>query len=585
MSLSRSDVLPEEDLPRSDRLLAEGRALARDWSIGPCPFLTHYDTDSEWSFKRRAMAEGRIMQHAQIGYRDPAKSGEAYASVYDACASHGVTVHRYGICLDWSMGYRRTDRDGKLQGTGLILDHPEDFARLTARAPVAPHFGDFVLGFPAAVENTCAALAAGSTSIGNLGQYFTFRLPGHDDDIDATAQTVRALGLIAAQDRKILVHSNLDDGFAALFVDLASSIGAVLLEQHVVDRLCGAHVSHCFGHHFTQPLHRMAFQKALAAVSETPGTMVYGNTVSYRGTPAANYASLSAYLTADVLAQMHVPTGHAVNPVPVLENERIPDIDEIVDAQLFSGELVRRAQDLEALVDRTSIDKTAERLVAGGRQFRDRVLAGLESAGIDTCDAFETLLALRRIGSRRLERMYGSDRGVPHVSSGLMEEISASAKATIGQADPADLESIRDAGLRILVAATDVHEHGKMLLDETFSGLGIELVDGGVSADPRVVAANARDRNVDAIAISTYNGVARRFLTDLQLHLGNEDRTPPVFMGGRLNQIPDNSNTSLPVDVADELAAAGAVVCRSLEDALPELTKIARSGNRQGKAK
>ena len=77
-------------------------------------------------------------------------------------------------------------------------------------------------GFPAAVENTQAALAAGSTAIGNLGQYFTFRIPGHDDDIEATAQTVRALGLIAAQPVPILVQSNLDDGFAAQFTDLAS---------------------------------------------------------------------------------------------------------------------------------------------------------------------------------------------------------------------------------------------------------------------------------------------------------------------------------------------------------------------------
>ena len=35
----------------------------------------------------------------------------------------------------------------------------------------------------------------------------------------------------------------------------------------------------------------------------------------------------------------------------------------------------------------------------------------------------------------------------------------------------------------------------------------------------------------------------------------------PVFIGGKLNRIPDGSNTSLPVDVRSELAAAGAIVC------------------------
>jgi len=35
--------------------------------------------------------------------------------------------------------------------------------------------------------------------------------------------------------------------------------------------------------------------------------------------------------------------------------------------------------------------------------------------------------------------------------------------------------------------------------------------------------------------------------------------------------VPDNSNTSLPVDVGDRLAAAGAIVCREIEDAVPAL--------------
>ena len=94
------------------------------------------------------------------------------------------------------MAVPRAQRKGATRGTGMILEGPEDFATLANAAPVAPHYGDFVLGFPAAFENTKAALAAGGTVIGNLGQYFTFRIPGHDDDIEATQQMVRALGLI-----------------------------------------------------------------------------------------------------------------------------------------------------------------------------------------------------------------------------------------------------------------------------------------------------------------------------------------------------------------------------------------------------
>ena len=200
MSLPRRTVLPEPALPDSAALLARGRHLARDWRVGASPFLAQTGQPCEAAYKRARAAAGQVMQHAQVGFRDPAKSCRAYAEIHEACARQGVTVDRTGICLDWSMGYPRDQRAGRPKGTGLILEGPDDFAALTAMAPMAPHFGDFVLGFPAAVENTCGALAAGSTAIRNLGQFFTFRLPHWDDDVALTEATVTALALIAAQD-------------------------------------------------------------------------------------------------------------------------------------------------------------------------------------------------------------------------------------------------------------------------------------------------------------------------------------------------------------------------------------------------
>jgi hypothetical protein len=49
----------------------------------------------------------------------------------------------------------------------------------------------------------------------------------------------------------------------------------------------------------------------------------------------------------------------------------------------------------------------------------------------------------------------------------------------------------------------------------------------------------------------------------------------PVFVGGKLNHIPDGSNTSLPVDISKELAAAGAIVCSGVEIMLERMSAIA----------
>ena len=568
-------VLPEPDLPSGAELLAEGRALARDWTLGPSAFLHHVGAASEYDFKLGRMADSRVMQHAQIGYRDPEKSRRAYAEIWETCAAQGVTVDRYGLCLDWSMAVPRNLRAKAQRGTGMILAGIEDFVRLTNAAPVAPHFGDFVLGFPAAVENTQAALAAGSTAIGNLGQYFTFRVPGHDNDIEATAQTVRALGLIAAQPVPVLVQSNLDDGFAAQFTDLASCLGMVLVERHIVTDLIGAPVGHCYGHHFSDPLSRLAFQRALALVGAAPGTMIYGNTTAYRGRPAANFASLSNYLLVDAAGQISQPTGHAINAVPVTENDRIPEVEEVVEAQLFAGRMAELAQGWLPLLDSTPVEALAARIVTGGQAFAAATLDGLAALGVDMTCPFQLLLALRRMGARRLEASFGAGRPDPVAPGGRVPVAPATILSELAEMADHALQASRPvadlSGLRVMVATRDVHEHGKMLVEEVLRRLGATVLDGGVSTDPDILAKRVQAERPDALAISTYNGVALRYFQALRAAGVNV----PVLIGGRLNQIPEGSNSSLPVDVGDELAQAGALVCRTAADLAPVLERLA----------
>jgi len=582
-ALHRRAILAGEPLPDVAAILARGRDLASSVTVGPSAFLDHAGTACEAAFKRREGEAGRIMVHSQIGYRDPGKTRRAWREIWEAAGERGARVDRYGICLDWSMGFRRADRTQAMKGTGLILEDEAAFADLTAQAPVAPHFGDFVIGMPAAVENTTAALKAGATSIGNLGQYFTFRLPGHDDDVGDTAATVEALALAAAQPVDILVHSNLDDGFAALFTDLACSLGAVLLEQYIVDDLVGGRIAHCYGHSFSEPHKRMVFQLALQKVANNPGTMVYGNTVAYDGDGPENYAALAAYLAVDIAAQRHRPSGHAINPVPITEAVRIPDIDEVIDAVVFAGRLADRMEGSDALYDFPALEAEADRLVAGAERFKSAVLSGLDAAGIDTGNPFEMLLALRRIGAKTLEERFGpgapdpaNRRGrAPLLQASTIAALEAAAEKKAAVATPAEREAIAAAGLTVYVCTTDVHEYGKILLEETLHRLGVRMIDGGIHAEPDRVAAAVAESGADAIAISTYNGVALDYLTRMRAALAATGLATPILMGGKTNQIPQGSNTSLPVDVSAELEAEGALVCRRMEDVIPHLVTLA----------
>ncbi len=566
-------------------LIAEGRRLAQTVSVGRCPFLDHYGVASESEFKRRAMADGTVMLHAQIGFRDPEKSRRAWAEIHGKLDQAGYAIHRYGICLDWSMGYPAAARGRLGRGTGLILDRPQDFADLTAMAPVAPHFGDFVIGLPAALENTQAALAAGATIIGNLGQYFTFRMPGWTDDVGTTAETVRAIALMGAQAVECLVHSNLDDGFAALFTDLACSLGAALIERHIVEDLIGARVTHCYGNTFSDGPKRLAFLLALAEISNNPGSMVYGNTTRYGGEPAENWANLAAYFMVDIAGQRICPTGHALNPVPITEAQRIPDIDEVVDVHLAANRLIARADDLLAMIDAEPAQRLAAEIVAGGRRFRDTVLRNLADAGVDTGNPAALLLALRRVGAKRLEEMFGPGQADPSamrgrrpvVASPSLSDIGNDARRRAALLDQPERDALAASGLRGLVVSTDVHEYGKILIDNVLSELGLETIDGGVHGETAQVVSRARERRADFIAISTYNGVALDYLNTLTTALADAGLDLPIFIGGKLNQVPNGSNTSLPVNVTDRLKEAGAIVCVRPEDMLEHLIALARS--------
>lgn len=581
--LDRAALVPPALRPGA-ALVAEGRALARDWRVGPTPFLDRAGVGCEADHKRAAARAGRIMQHAHIGFRSVDRTVGAIAQVFDTCDARGVTVDRFGITLDWSMGYPASDRGRRSRGTGIVLGGPEDFARITGAAPAAAHFGDFMLGLPGALDNAKHAIAAGATAIGNLGQYFTFRLPAWDDDVATTEVTVRALGLIAAQPVEVLVHSNLDDGFAGLFADMSATLGMVLIEKHIVETLIGARVSHCFGHHFTAPAVRLAFHRALATVTDAPGTMIYGNTVSYRSTAGGNFASLASYLQADVWALRRHHTGHAINPVPVSENERIPDTDEIIDAQVFAARLVDHASQSFGLIGFDAVDRDADVLVAGGRRFAARVLDGLGEAGIDTADPACLMLALRRIGPKRLEALYGP--GAPDAEAWggrravlpaeWVEDLRRDAESWVARTPPAVRERLRASGLRVCVGASDVHEHGKMLIDRVVAGLGLRAIDGGTSVDPADLAARAVRGGADMVAVSTYNGIALRYARQVRDALSAAGAPLPLCVGGRLNQVPDDSNTGLPVDVTRDIAGLGATPCATPEALIAVLDGLAR---------
>ena len=144
--------------------------------------------------------------------------------------------------------------------------------------------------------------------------------------------------------------------------------------------------------------------------------------------------------------------------------------------------------------------------------------------------------------------------------------------------DPAHRERVRRANLTACVTCTDVHEYGKILVEAVLGQLGVRVMDAGVSVDPEEVAERAA--GADFVAVSTYSGIALRYITELRQAMDRGGLEVPIFVGGKLNEVPDDGSSSMPEDVTRQLAELGAVVCLHIEDMLDVLVDMAREATR-----
>jgi methylmalonyl-CoA mutase cobalamin-binding domain/chain len=166
------------------------------------------------------------------------------------------------------------------------------------------------------------------------------------------------------------------------------------------------------------------------------------------------------------------------------------------------------------------------------------------------------------------------------VKATTVAALESQGEGVVNGLEPAQRALIGEACLTACVTCTDVHEYGKILVEAVLRHLGVEVTDAGVSADPEAVAERARSSAADLVAVSTYSGIALRYVTELRQAMDRVGCEAPIFVGGKLNEVPDESPTSLPEDVTRQLEELGAVVCLQVEDMLDELVAMASEAAR-----
>jgi methylmalonyl-CoA mutase cobalamin-binding subunit len=580
--MAEESLFEDGELPSGAALVEEGLALGSTISAGRCAFCRARGVRSEVEFKRQRMAAGQIEWSMIMGLASLEEQIEGLRFLAGLGERTGVVVDRGLIIPNWVTGLPPRLRENAPRGTSFVLGGVDDHLALAEAAPIMPCFNDFHIGSPAAVENTMAAIEAGGTYMGVLAQY-AWTLPYIENDVEVVAENVKAIAVIAQKwPDEVVVDSYLDDGMPAEFVDNVSTIGYAMLERYVVEELCGARYATGFGQLISEIPTKIAIWLALhevLAADHPPLSYLYGNTIDASDTLlAANYGICAAEIVAFSAVERRYRTGVAFLPNPITEKLQVPTVQEIADIHACARPAAAKGPELETMFDFAAIEETRDLLVEQGRKFFNNALDGLPRFGVDIHDPLQVLLGIRRLGARRLERLFhpgARDESLPNgiVPFSQTEFTRRSADLVFSEVDRIRARGIADSvrGRRVIVGSSDTHVYGKFVVASVLQALGAEVIDAGVDRNPEdFVALLAGQGDGAAVAISTHNGQCVTYAERLMKILSQEGLQPQVFVGGKLNSLEEGD--SEPRDATGLLRRTGVVPCASVEDLVTELT-------------
>jgi methylmalonyl-CoA mutase cobalamin-binding subunit len=562
--LQQIQELSTHELPNPNTLINEGHQIADGLTLGLSLFCEAMGVKSEADYKAQRIRDGSIMYHAHIGMGSWPATADALHTIYKVAQDEGYQIDRAGICLDRRMAVPAEYRENIPSETGPMLTTDEEWRAVGHTIPIQPHMGDFMIGFPAATRNTVNALRAGVTTIGNLSQYFSHEAPRWSDPITTIEETVRSIAILGQRRRDgLMLHSYLEDGYGALFQDCATIAGWAYLERYIVEELLGARLTHCIGGLTSDPVKRVGWVFAFKEIHDGDplGSMIYGDTISFTGNFPRNWGVVGEYLLWDILAQLECPTGHAVHPLPITEAIRIPSAEEIAEIHTFGRQIEAAARRMHSAIDFSPAREFSRKIVKAGKSIFNRAIDGLKDNGVDIDDPVQLLFVLKNLGPYHFESLFGigewapkHQRRKPLIPTDIFQQSLETVEYFLPEFSTEKMKALL-LNKHLLLASTDVHEHALFVLHELLHQAGAKIINLGAEQNPFDVAKAVQSNNVDAILISTHNGMALEYARQLQDELKERCIDVPVLIGGVLNQ--KMENTELPVDVRNELHKLG----------------------------
>ena len=225
-------------------------------------------------------------------------------------------------------------------------------------------------------------------------------------------------------------------------------------------------------------------------------------------------------------------------------------------------------------IDFSEPKKFAVSVCQKGKRIFNDALSYLEESGVDIKDAVQMLYVLKCLGPRFFEDTFN-----PSAKSGIADAGESLPIAndiftrTLEQVDiwtpyfKSDEVTKKLTGRRVLLASTDVHEHGILLIDKLLDRAGCVVINIGAERNPDEVVLASVESKAEIILISTHNGMALEYARNIFDEMEEQNVCFPICMGGVLNQ--NTEEGTVPIDVSSDLERLGIGIVTDLR-LLPE---------------
>lgn len=558
-----SSLIPV-DYPDGLELLEEGKQIGASLNVPRNKFLKRFGYESYLDYRKENTRNGKMTWQLLLGLSSLDEQLDAIKALEEFSDRTGLDIRTVQNIPSMLTGLPQSYWDKAPKPTSYVLPEDADWRRHSDAAAIQIIWQDWHLATPHNLQTTINAIEAGTPRLGTFSQMI-WDFPNFTDDRQRFSDMVRSLGIVASQrDRFITVDTYPEDGVPGYFMDVASYVGYVMMERHIVNDLCGARLSVSYGGLLTDIQPRMAFGMALHKMFgswEEPILSYYngGTLEQWAHDIEANYGTGVQEMLIQTLVELKYQMHTAISPVSVTEALRVPTLQELLDIAAAGRRAETKAKEWLPLMDFSPLEAIRDELIEKGTEFYNNMFNTFEAAGVNMNDPLELIMVLKRLSPMQIEQAF-------HPSTQGGGEFSAYVPSVLGRQtlQMAD-EIIQDiksevldhslSGKKIVVVSADGHSYGLMLVDRVMHHTGARIINGGVDMDPIDLLDLADEEETNIVMISAHIGQVLdygRQLLELQRKRG---KTYHIFVGGMMNaMLPGNT---VPVDVTDQLIELG----------------------------